>query len=109
MSTIHDILVKALPGMQEDLQAEAEREIAIYQNSQNLLRLTRIEEIIYHRLAETPGVSVAYAELLEVTGIKTTESLQVHKFRLRAKLREIGKTVVTKLGVGYSLEDYIAN
>lgn len=105
---IYTVLNKALPHLPEELQKDALQAIASYQFQDNL-DLTAFELRIYTRLAETPGISVSYADLLEATGIERRSTLQVHKLRLMRKLKPFGKTVATKLGIGYSLEDYHAN
>lgn len=108
MSNVYDILTRAIPNLPADIQAEAKQALDDFHTTQSLydrLGLTPIEFRIYQRLAESPGTAVPYKAILTAAKVENKASLWVHKRRLLIKLRPIGKTINSKLGIGYSLDD----
>ena len=109
---LYDILQKALPSMPAELQAEASAALTEYEQSQearNVLNLTPTEEKIYLCLLENKGAYVSYDAIMGKTGIKTRESLWVHRNRLNRKLKKIGKYVGTLIQRGYMLTNATSN
>ena len=103
MTKILDVLKRTLTYLPDELRAAAQKAIADSERDSLIhdrLQLTPTEKMIFDLLSANPGVVVKRSEF----GIKSKNSLEVQKHRVKKKLEKAGiGTIKTELGEGYRL------